>query len=216
MPRSWTDPPPFDDYPSALLASQNSTNGVFLSRIRESWMPADWQPPSVRSADLRDGESNTILFSENLAAASWCSFGPLDPLATTFRVNQGWSTDVIFPAVRNARFGNTFVWCYAHETNGPALDLGRPEPQIPPEPRMKINGEKRTYYVADKLGAEVARPSSGHPGGANVAFADGRVVFLSDEIAYHVYQQLMTPHGAKSDMPSRSSYVLRDSDYGGD
>ena len=39
------------------------------------------------------------------------------------------------------------------------------------------------------------RPASFHPGGVNVMFCDGHVRFLSDTIAYGVYQALMTPRG---------------------
>ncbi|MBM4090714.1 MAG: DUF1559 domain-containing protein [Planctomycetes bacterium] len=216
MPRASVDLSPLNIYPDALLASQVSANGVFLSRIRETWMPPNWQPPSVRAADLRDGEANTILFSENLPATFWYTYGPLDPSQTTFSVNHLWPSDLLFPVAQGDRFGNTFVWCYAHEPSGPnvpAVDHG-PVPQIPPDPRLKINGERLVNGVGVQLIPEIARPSSDHPGGVNAAFADGRVVFLNDELPYYVYQQLCTPYGTQSIMPANISYVLRDQDYG--
>ena len=79
---------------------------------------------------------------------------------------------------------------------------------------MRINGEKLLYPEGyTPITAEIARPSGNHPGIAHVAFADGRTLNLTDLLPYHVYQQLMTPHGTQSDMPSRISYVLRDADY---
>jgi len=48
---------------------------------------------------------------------------------------------------------------------------------------------------------------------ALAVFADGRTLSLNDKISYHVYQQLLTPQGTQSDMPSRLSYVLRDEDF---
>lgn len=212
MPRSWADASPFDE-PEYLKTAQRPANGVFLDRIT---LPNR----SVRSSDIRDGASNTLLLTENLSAQSWNSFGPLDPSLTQLTVNHGWSTDVVLPVERNARFGNTFVWCYAAELNFPGADppFQQPNgasipPQTPPAPKMKINGQRRIFNENAKVFAEIARPSSNHPGGVNAAFADGSVRFLTDDLAYHVYQQLMTPNGVKSDMPSRCSYVLRDVDY---
>ena len=42
------------------------------------------------------------------------------------------------------------------------------------------------------------RPSSNHPGGVVVAFCDGHVRFINEDMAYDVYKQLMTPNGADS------------------
>jgi hypothetical protein len=78
---------------------------------------------------------------------------------------------------------------------------------------MMVNGEKILYAEGTPVVAEIARPSSRHPGIALAVFADGRTIILNESMAYHVYQQLMTPHGTQSDMPSRMSYVLRDEDY---
>ena len=45
---------------------------------------------------------------------------------------------------------------------------------------------------------QFARPSSYHTGGVNMAFCDGHIQFLREDIEYRVYAQLMTPHGRKS------------------
>jgi prepilin-type processing-associated H-X9-DG protein len=42
-----------------------------------------------------------------------------------------------------------------------------------------------------------ARPASNHPSGVNAAFADTHVEFVRDDVDYTVYQQLLTPNGAK-------------------
>jgi prepilin-type processing-associated H-X9-DG protein len=60
----------------------------------------------------------------------------------------------------------------------------------------------------------MARPSSRHRGGVNVAFADTHVIFLSEDIDYVVYMQLMTSNGRESDTPSAwKNFVLNESDY---
>ena len=209
MPRSWADSGVLsnEDY---LRVAQRSANGIFLDRIS---LPR----VSVDASAVRDGQANTILVTENLVAMKWYSVGPLNPALTTFTINHGWSSDVTLSVPANARFGNTFVFCYAHESNGPAVNplVGGQSvaPQIPPAPAMKINGELVSYREGTPVVAEVARPSSNHPGLVVAVFADGSTRTLSNGIAYHVYQQLMTPNGTQSDMPSRMSYVLRDADY---
>lgn len=193
-----------------LLTAQRGANGLFLDRITNP-------NAAVDASAVRDGMSNTLMFAENLPAGPWSAVGPLDG-STTFAVNHGWSSDFTFPVPAYARFLNTFVFCYATESNGPGINPlpngASVTPQAPPEPRMRINGEKLLYPEGyTPVTAEIARPSGNHPGIAHVAFADGRTQNLTDLLPYHVYQQLMTPHGTQSDMPSRISYVLRDADY---
>ncbi len=206
-----TDPSPLSDFGTAptyrdgsLYASQKSFNGIFHDRIT-------YPEIKVGVGDMRDGATNTLLFSENLIATTWCALGgpvpgtalpPLDP------------TDPSFAAFNHNRLGATFVWCYANEPSPPApIDAAPPfgAPQVPPSPWMKVNGELLT--IVGPPNPETARPSANHPGGVNAAFADGRVLFLADTMPYHVYQQLMTPHGTKSFMPARINYVLNDQDY---
>lgn len=194
-----------------LGASQRAANGIFLDRITNPGL-------SVDASAVRDGLTNTLLISENLVASFWYAFGPLDPTATTYTINHRWSTDLTLTVPLNARFGNTFVFCYANESNGPAYCPPpnftiQPTVQIPPLPAMKINGERIQYPEGSAVFTEVARPSSNHPGIVFAVCADGRILTLNEGIPYHVYQQLMTPHGTQSDMPARLSYVLRDDDF---
>jgi len=87
-----------------------------------------------------------------------------------------------------------FVW---HPTTSPSAD-------------MQINGNKKAGLSA--ITAERARPSSWHTGdGVNAAFVDTHAIWLSQSIDYKVYQQLMTPHGAASDMPDKN-VIINDGD----
>ena len=46
-----------------------------------------------------------------------------------------------------------------------------------------------------------ARPASWHPGGFHLAFCDGNVRFVSDEIDYRLYARLMTSNGKRAQDP---------------
>ncbi len=216
-------PRPVDGSPLSAPAyraiAQRPANGLFLDRITNPNV-------SIGLGDIKDGASTTILLSENLAAVTWDSFGPLDPTQRTFRVNRRWSRDLLLRyhldgALGNfpfgARYRNTMGFCYAQESDGPPVSplVGGAfvTPQSPVPPRMKINGEKLQFGEGTATFAEIARPSSHHTGGALVAFADGHIEFVIDEIAYHVYQQLLTPNGRQSDMPSRLDHVLSAAEY---
>jgi prepilin-type N-terminal cleavage/methylation domain-containing protein len=211
-------PRPSDGVPLSQAAylgfAQRPANGVFLDRITNP-------DAIVRRSEIEDGASNTILIGENIAAVTWDSYGPLDPTQSTFVVNRGWSADlqlrylanaVLGPFPPGARFRNTLVFCYANEPDGPAVSplIGGAlvTPQSPVPQRMKINGQRNTYSEGTATFAEIARPSSHHPGFAFVAMADGSVRQLYDELPYDTYQQLITPHGTRSDMPSRISSML--------
>jgi prepilin-type N-terminal cleavage/methylation domain-containing protein len=200
-------PIPFDD--AALRYAQRSANGIFLDRITPVLSIPPYAQPAVDDASVRDGTTNTLLISENLVATSWHSVGPLDPGVTAYM-------ELVVP--QNARFGNTFVFCYADEPFDSSIlhprdNASTVTPLMPPDPAMKVNGEKLVYAEGAAVVAKIARPSSRHPGIAMAVFADGRTMALTDNLPYNVYQQLMTPHGTQSSMPRNYSYVLRSEDY---
>lgn len=197
MPRAG-DPAPYDvsATPAVYFAVQNSSNGIFLDLIN--------QPGKrVRMADIHDGSSSTIMFSENLLGQNFYNaVGPVPSGGGSF-----YSVPV-FAAPELGRLSNTIVWLYAGETNG--THAGQPAPvTVPPLPQMKINGLKGTGLA---LAPETARPSSNHSSGVNVAMADKSTRFLSQDIDYHVYQSLLTPYNRKSAMPLKL-YNLKDTDF---
>lgn len=76
-----------------------------------------------------------------------------------------------------------FIWHDAANAAGP----------LPAKPEHQINGRTSSYPYEDE-----ARPKSYHPGGVIVAFADGRVQFLSENITYLTYCLLMSSNGEKA------------------
>jgi prepilin-type processing-associated H-X9-DG protein len=64
----------------------------------------------------------------------------------------------------------------------------------------------------DQAEGEAPWPSSYHAGGVNVAFGDGRVTFLADEIEGAVYAALVSPQGSKVKGPLAQP-VVSDGQY---
>ena len=169
--------------------SMDRANGVFNNKY-----DATVTGPKVTLDDMKDGQGNTALFSENLQAMPWHRAGLIDAAElgtydTTSRFTQG------------------MVW---HYRDPDAATFGT----TAADPVMKINGGSGTddKFVLEMGGgvatpAELARPSSAHNGGVNMAFADGTVRFVEENIDYRVYQAFMTTRGKSSDVPF-SEYVL--------
>ena len=59
--------------------------------------------------------------------------------------------------------------------------------------QININGNKTA--AAPSAAFTTSRPASNHPGTAVVAYCDGHVRTLSQDINYNVLVQLMTPNG---------------------
>jgi prepilin-type N-terminal cleavage/methylation domain-containing protein len=141
----------------------------------------------LKSSGMRDGNSSTILFAENLQANAW-SYVSLSSDSVRPNIGIGWLYRLDDPTQRTRTL----------------------EPQLV-QPKNRINGEKLAPTTV-KGEIDAARPSSAHAGIAMVAMADGSVRSLSEGLEYHVYQALMTPMTSKSDVPN-TRYVLRASDY---
>ena len=174
--------------------SQRAANGVFANRVGPEVVDPQtgklsrvfgYHAQPIRSDDIReDGLSNTILFSENCNSLSWQDFSIVDD---------------------SSRSKLGIVWLYA----GTSASEGRPKPMAV-RAEMRINHGK---LLNSASGPVRARPSGFHKGGiCQVAFADGTVRSISEEIDYRVYQSLMAPQDSASDIPDRT-YVLKEQDY---
>ncbi len=146
-------------------------------------------PSGLKSSGMRDGLSSTILFAENLQADSWATYSTTNDLVRV-SLGIGWGFDLDVPASQTKPVN---VWGTAQQ----------------PSPIMLINGEKLSAAKGDW---RASRPSSMHPGVANVAMADGSVSTLSEGMQYQVYQALLTPQTSSSHVPNES-YILKATDY---
>jgi len=87
------------------------------------------------------------------------------------------------------------------------IDASKTPPHLSPaDETMRING-RRSLSHDPANSALLARPSSYHSGGVNVAFCDGRVQFVSDQIDYYVYCQLMSTNGQRVREPGSQDVI---------
>lgn len=146
---------------------------------------------SMDFISTNDGTTYTVMISENLQAGNWAT----DPTDTVNVIKNPYQSD--FQMRQNV----AMVWFVTNNINnsepipttnspGPKInqlskDAKAPVPYVTfPASAMDLNG-----------GLAFARPSSAHPGGVNVMFCDNHYRFISEDIPYHVYTQLMTPRG---------------------
>jgi prepilin-type N-terminal cleavage/methylation domain-containing protein len=209
------------------IASQSRANGTAVAKYNglDSSNDLVASAPGVRLDDLKDGQGNTILYSENVQAAPWHRPGflngtaaDLGPVAGTEDISN--SAPLIY-----SRFSNGMVWHYEDEK---ASDLNAITPNPPMSPagttvfdvfdKHKINGGG--VSVSDDIftltmdqnvwdAPSLARPSSAHVDGVNCGMADGGTRYIAQSINMRVYQALLTPRGKSSDVPW-PEFVLTD------
>ena len=154
--------------------------------------PGNQTVVSLDYISQRDGNTNTLLLSENARARSWAPKNDSDDRRMPLAADVG------------------FVW---------SDDLSTQEIE---EPGACENTNERPVaindcreYGQDSSYAETpapviyAGPSSGHPGGVVVSYGDGHVEFMNETIDHRVYLHLMTPHSATAKIPG----VLDDADH---
>lgn len=184
------------------ILSQTRSNGIFVNRVNTAGGATDeagnvllstvFAPTAIamKASDIRDGLSQTIMFSENMIARPW-----------GYTSTSEYMTRI---STFNNRTATGMVWLYRTEQNGVSAPL--------PLPEEKINGRKWQLDMAASPSPSFARPSAGHSGLVTVAFADGSTRTIADETGYHVYTALLCPQSTSSNAPNRL-YVLKEADY---
>lgn len=142
-------------------------------------------------ADIKDGQSTTLLISENVHRdeTTW-----LSPVQAT---QLGGTTDMSMNPEQ--RFGFMWVWDSGTAPGKPANNLLQP---------FNRDMDNAAEYSTKALGSRYARPASEHPDVFVVAFCDGTTRDVRQDIEYRVYQQLMTPNGLKAEIPNTSPPVI--------
>ncbi|MEM9186446.1 MAG: DUF1559 domain-containing protein [Planctomycetota bacterium] len=133
---------------------------------------------SIDYVQTNDGTSKTFMLSENINAVYWAYDG------------SAGSGALDLSAVPDAKQHFGFVWHSEltssaatpekRRVNGSSIDL-------PPENMTELGSNEVYGY-----------PNSAHPGGVNVAFVDGHIIFVPEQVDQQVYAQLMTSNRKRS------------------
>ena len=194
------------------VKTENAANGVFFDDNKNPNLgPMDGreQDPRLQMSlgyiQANDGTSKTFMLSENLHAWYW-SYGRDGETADDSDPdedkdgNQDEQDDVA-SKIRDTKHLFGFVW-----KNNP-LQLER------------INGDR--YFDQGTPPASMVEfadvnkyepygfPSSSHPGGVNMAFCGGQVVFIGETIDPLVYAQLCTPNRNRSSLKNANGVEER-------
>ena len=178
-----------------------AANGMFFDQNRK----LNYTPSASSAADGResnpplqssmayvqaDGLSKTMMVSENIHAL-WYTYpdavDDLNPGGTVF--------DTTADSVPDAKHYFGFVW-----SNLPDNTNYSPSGRAYLAEWQRVNGS-RLELSAENLETfdePLAYPSSEHPQGVNIAFADGHIVFVSERIDARVYAQMMTSKSKRS------------------
>lgn len=120
----------------------------------------------VSSSAITDGTSTTLILAENADSGNW--------------------TDVLEQNVG-------FYWQATIDAQGVPAPAKADALGFLQDALLKINEETGQSVVAP--GPKFGRPSSFHPGGVVVTYADAHASFLSADVDYLVYCQIMSPRG---------------------
>jgi prepilin-type processing-associated H-X9-DG protein len=179
-------------------------NGAFISGWGDA---ANFGPIGIEN--IRDGTSNTALFSERLVGING---GPQvrldspDAKRAIFNSNVGgdWHSgnDGALKFVQGCRSlpgntmsersdGNGWVWCASYPWHVAVNDYNHFTP-----PNSVSCQNPSTEYFGSWLSfvgpSGAAPPMSNHPGGANICFADGSVRFVKDSVNLQTWWALGT------------------------
>jgi len=190
---------------SQTLENSRDT-GVFFRDLRKIPNVPYFNDPFRMTLDrisLRDGLGQTLMLLENHNAQNWGgsnSAGPNQPIYNfPFGNYSRKSSSVLDSAiVITAQFGNVLD---NNGQAGPLGDLAYPNPQLPGNalfitgiaavPFSRINSNKGQSPGASPFA------SSTHPGVVSVAFCDGRVRTLNENMSFTVYVSLFTSGGTR-------------------
>jgi prepilin-type N-terminal cleavage/methylation domain-containing protein/prepilin-type processing-associated H-X9-DG protein len=199
---AWPPGAPIDrEFPGNGLFFDNAKNTAILqsSSSRDGReLPADGHPEVVTSlqyAQANDGTSKTMMLSESVH--------------TWFYAYPGSEGDVYTPGsdgpkdispIQDAKHVFGFVW--ATDSGGIERINGDNFYDTVPAPLSMVQFSQQNPQTIEStslsLYESLGYPSSNHPSGVNVVFADGHIIYMSEQIQPQVYAQLMTSNRKRS------------------
>lgn len=178
------------DRPQQFYQTDSRANGVCHQLQRLPYdLPKTWLPVSNDYIARHDGTSHTILIAENVDATSWLSGSESGNCIVWDAEKEDRAVLRQFNTIRLDRLN-------AWEAERP-YHINERKGERPEGKRFPIEAaSQHPMRVAAHVDMRFARPSSFHQGGGvNMIFCDGSGRFVSEQIPYAVYVQLMTPHG---------------------
>jgi prepilin-type processing-associated H-X9-DG protein len=150
-------------------------------------------------AQIADGTSKTFMLAENIHAWWWCH-GLFDAVPNNDNSKM--------PDVKHT-FG--FVWKNVTNSGQPlAKERINGDLYYDPSATPPMGAPNSMQQFAETAGYEsYGYPNSTHPGGANIAFCDGHIVFIADTMEPLVYGQLMTSNRNRSNLKDANGKTER-------
>jgi prepilin-type N-terminal cleavage/methylation domain-containing protein len=190
-------------------------NGVFFSQAA-SVMAMPLQSPTVANPQQTpiktdpayisryDGTGTTLLFGENMDASFWAYYNGTNTAPVSFVPSDYYSTS----KVTSYEDPQALTWldlpdAQSTATPGPpAIGLNQGYNGVQPGDPALLS------HVEASLGAgQISRPSSAHSSGFHMTFVDGHTMFMSQDVTYQIYAELMTPRGAYARQAGAGPYV---------
>ena len=174
-------------------SNDSKFNGVFANLLNGA--------NAVRfGSDIKDGSNTTLLLSENIhkddnQGHTWLSSSVLN-VGNALAVQH--STEQAFG----------MIWAYSNAAtfNNPPDSLFYRFSRTQNSSGVDYTGD----FIQANNGIPFARPASSHSGLFITAFVEGNTKSINEAIEYRVYQQLMTPNGAKAVYAGQDATQNRD------
>jgi len=210
-PASGSSPP--SDWPSSIGPRWIAGSGIAHFDLRDRTSPINVHT-SLDTIVSNDGAQNTLVMTENLQAQNWmiksgdssnaCGLAKRD--SAFFWVNTGFGAD---PAVATA----SGVTASDQPQKINSFRSAQALTGIPAAPYGSTDADPTSWAAVQNLG--LSRPSSNHPGGVNMTFCDAHLKFITDDIGYEVFKQLMTGNmaGCTSGGSNNVKYLLNEKDF---
>jgi prepilin-type N-terminal cleavage/methylation domain-containing protein/prepilin-type processing-associated H-X9-DG protein len=154
-------------------------DGVCLDRVGSYIAGANYTPMNINLDIITggDGASNTLLLAEK------CGAGVVTQMSL---------------------YGLQFQMTHSTGSAGTDWTLSATSPKVVLHPGA--SGLPSTSVI-NQTSEAYRYPSSNHPGGANVVFADGHTAFLQEAVQPNVYCQLMTSNSTANSSPPLSDRI---------
>jgi prepilin-type N-terminal cleavage/methylation domain-containing protein/prepilin-type processing-associated H-X9-DG protein len=170
------------DPPIAACCDYAAVNGVWSATTGQGFDGAMPWNAQIRLTDVSDGTSNTLLLVESAGRPLvWQAGRRLAGYSATTRVNGGgWPRPTSdYQLIGSSADGTAFPGpCVINCTTGPNCGPG-----MYPHPVFGTQPDTQVYAF--------------HPGGANVAMADGSVRFVQQSVSFSTFAALVTRAGGE-------------------